>query len=127
MLDATSIKRLAGVHHDLVQVATRAHEMAVAKKLDFKITEGLRTLARQKELVASGASKTMDSRHLTGHAFDFVPVVGGIITWKWPAFWPLVSIFEAAAHELGVEIRPGARWTDFPDGPHIELNRKFYP
>ena len=127
MLDKNSLARLKGVHKDLVDVALHAHALAQAKGLDFRITEGLRTAARQKELVAAGASKIMHSRHLTGHAFDFVPIVGGKVNWKWPAFWPLVECFELAAYELGVEIKCGARWRDFPDGPHVELSRKVYP
>lgn len=127
MLDKTSLARLKGVHDDLVQVAKHAHALAQEKGLDFKITEGLRTMERQKQLVAAGASKIMTSRHLTGHAFDFVPIVAGKINWKWPAFWPLVPLFERAAYELGVEIQCGARWKDFPDGPHVELSRKVYP
>lgn len=127
MLDKTSISRLKGVHDDLVQVAKHAHQLATEKGLDFRITEGLRTMERQKQLVAAGASKIMTSRHLTGHAFDFVPIVAGKVNWKWPAFWPLVPLFERAAYELGVEIQCGARWKDFPDGPHVELSRKVYP
>lgn len=127
MLDKTSLARLKRVHKDLVDVAMHAHELAQAKGLDFRITEGLRTIERQKELVAAGASKTMNSRHLTGHAFDFVPIVGGAVNWKWPAFWPLVEVIERAAYESGVEIECGARWKRFPDGPHVELSRKVYP
>lgn len=127
MLDRTSIARLKGVHDDLVQVAKHAHQLATETALDFRITEGLRTIETQREYVKRGASRTMNSRHLTGHAFDFVPIVAGKPNWKWPAFWPLVKIFERAAYELGVEIECGARWTNFPDGPHVELSRKVYP
>lgn len=127
MLDKTSLARLKGVHADLIDVAKHAHELAKEKGLDFRITEGLRTIERQKQLVAAGASKTMNSRHLTGHAFDFVPMVAAKPNWKWPAFWPLVECMERAAYELGVEIQCGARWVKFPDGPHVELSRKVYP
>jgi len=89
--------------------------------------EGLRTLARQQELVAKGASKTMNSRHLTGHAIDFVPIVGGKITWKWPAFGPVADAFKAASKELKVPIVWGGDWRTFKDGPHIELDRRVYP
>lgn len=127
MLDKTSLARLKGVHDDLVQVAKHAHQLATEKGLDFRITEGLRTIETQREYVRRGASRTMNSRHLTGHAFDFVPIVDGKPNFKWPAFWPLVPLFERAAYELGVEIQCGARWTKFPDGPHVELSRKVYP
>lgn len=126
-LNERSLKNLEGVHADLVKVVKRAAELAEVAGLHFTVTEGLRTLARQRQLVAAGASTTMKSRHLTGHAIDFVPVVAGEPSWKWPAFWPLVEVFEQAAKEVGVPIEPGARWRKFPDGPHIQLPWKTYP
>ncbi|MEQ1865244.1 MAG: M15 family metallopeptidase [Micropepsaceae bacterium] len=122
-LDERSVQRLAGVHADLVRVAMRAAELS---EIDFIVTEGLRTLKRQRELVAAGASKTLKSRHLTGHAIDFAPVVGGEVTWKWPAFPLIADAFKRAAKELGVAIVWGGDWTSFRDGPHIELDRKVY-
>ena len=104
MLSERSLKNLTGVHEDLVKVVKRADELCAEAGLDFAITEGLRTLARQRQLVARGASMTMKSRHLTGHAVDFVPLVEGEPNWKWPAFWPIVELFEKAGKELGVEI-----------------------
>ena len=124
MLNTRSLTALKGVHADLVRVVKRAVELSPTP---FIVTEGLRTLARQKELVAKGASKTMRSRHLTGHAIDFVPVVGGKITWKWPAFRPVADAFKQAARELKVPIVWGGDWRTFKDGPHIELNRTHYP
>jgi len=124
MLNTRSLTALKGVHGDLVRVVKRAAELSPTP---FIITEGLRTLERQKELVAKGASKTMNSRHLTGHAIDFVPVVGGQITWKWPAFHPIAAAFKQAAKELKVRIVWGGDWRTFKDGPHIELDRKAYP
>ena len=124
MLTPRSRKALQGVHPDLVRVAERAAERMPG---EFIVTEGRRTLARQKELVAKGASRTMRSRHLTGHALDFVPVVGNQITWKWPAFPPVAQAFTAAARELGVAIVWGGDWKTFKDGPHIELDRRHYP
>jgi peptidoglycan L-alanyl-D-glutamate endopeptidase CwlK len=124
MLNTRSLNALKGVHPDLVRVVKRAAELSPTP---FIVTEGLRTLARQKELVAKGASKTMRSRHLTGHAIDFVPVVGGKVTWKWPAFKPVADAFKQAARELKVPIVWGGDWRTFKDGPHIELNRTNYP
>ncbi|MGL5735297.1 MAG: M15 family metallopeptidase, partial [Beijerinckiaceae bacterium] len=65
-----SLDNLAGIHPDLRRVMDRAlHESPI----DFTVIEGLRTVERQKELVAKGASKTMNSRHITGHAVDLMP------------------------------------------------------
>jgi peptidoglycan L-alanyl-D-glutamate endopeptidase CwlK len=124
MLRDRSLRALRGVHPDLVRVVKRAAELSPTP---FIVTEGLRTMARQKELVANGASKTMRSRHLTGHAIDFVPVVAGKVTWKWPAFGPVADAFKKAAQELKVPIVWGGDWRTFKDGPHIELSRKHYP
>jgi len=63
-----SLIELKGVHPELFAVVNRALELTVQ---DFAVHDGLRTLDEQKKLVASGASQTMDSRHLTGHAVDF--------------------------------------------------------
>ena len=60
-LGSKSRQSLSGVHPDLVRVVERAIEVT---PVDFQVYEGLRTRARQAKLVASGASQTMDSRHL---------------------------------------------------------------
>jgi peptidoglycan L-alanyl-D-glutamate endopeptidase CwlK len=123
-LDERSEKNIASIHPDLAQVVRRAAELT---DLPFIVTEGLRTLKRQRELVAAGASKTLRSRHLTGHAIDFAPLVGGEVTWKWPPFAIVAKAFKQAAAERGVAISWGGDWRRFKDGPHIELDRKVYP
>lgn len=123
-LDDRSEKNLAGVHPDLARVVRRAAELS---DTPFVVTEGLRTTKRQRELVAAGASKTLRSRHLTGHAVDFAPLVGGEVTWKWPPFALVAAAFKRAAAELAVPISWGGDWRSFRDGPHIELDRKAYP
>lgn len=123
-LDKRSETKLAAVHPDLAKVVRRA---AVLTDCPFIVTEGLRTMKRQRELVAAGASKTLRSRHLTGHAIDFAPLVGGKVTWKWPPFAVVAAAFKRAAEEQGVPISWGGDWRTFKDGPHIELDRKSYP
>jgi hypothetical protein len=44
---------------------------------DFRVQEGLRTREREAALVPRGTSRTMRSRHLTGHAVDPVTLQGG--------------------------------------------------
>ena len=116
--------RLNGVHDDLVRVANRAAELA---PFDIQVLEGLRTVERQKQLVANGASKTMRSRHLTGHAVDLAPVVDGEISWHWPHYHLLAPAVKDAAHELGVAIEWGGDWVSFKDGPHWQLPWDAYP
>lgn len=119
-----SIDNLRGVHPDLVAVV----KLALAKStVDFVVTEGLRTSARQRELVARGASQTMNSRHLTGHAIDFVPWIDGGVRWDWPPFHLIAKAFKEAAAELKIPIVWGGDWTSFRDGPHVELDRRTYP
>lgn len=116
MLSDRDRKRLAGVHPDLVRVVERARGYA-----DFIVTEGLRTVERQKQLVASGASQTMASRHLTGHAVDLAALVGGEVRWDWPLYHKLAEAMKRAAKECGVAIVWGGDWRTFKDGPHFEL------
>lgn len=123
-LSERSLKNLEGVHEDLVKVVKRADELT---DVEFIVTEGVRSLARQRKLVASGASQTLKSRHITGHAIDFVPIIEGEPSWAWPPFYIIAEAFKKAAKELGVSIVWGGDWKSFKDGPHIELDRKVYP
>jgi len=124
VLGSRSRARLKGVHPDLVRVV----ELALTySPHDFTITEGLRTVARQRELKAAGASQTMNSRHITGHAIDFAVLVGGKVRWDWPLYGPVADAFKRAAKELKVPIVWGGDWVSLRDGPHIELRRKEYP
>ncbi|WP_439291469.1 M15 family metallopeptidase [Lonepinella koalarum] len=116
-----SEKHLTGVHPDLVKVVRLALTLA---KQDFSVIEGVRTLERQKELVAKGASKTLNSRHLTGHAVDLVPYP---VNWdKWSEFKQLADTVKQAAKQLNVPIVWGGDWTSFKDGPHFELDRAVF-
>lgn len=118
-----SLRRLNGVHADLVAVVKRALELS---EVDFAVIEGLRTIERQRDLVISGASRTLNSRHLTGHAVDLAPVVGGILSWDWKHFYPLAAAMKLAAKELKIPLTWGGDWKEFKDGPHFELDRKHY-
>lgn len=124
VLGSRSLSRLEGVHPDLVRVIKRAAAMS---SLDFTVLEGLRTLARQKQLMELGATKTMNSRHLTGHAVDIAPMVGGTVRWDWPLYHQLAVIVKDAAKAENVPIQWGGDWRTFKDGPHWELPWKSYP
>lgn len=123
-LNARSMKRLNGVRPDLVRVVKRAAELT---EIPFQITEGLRSLKRQKQLVAKGASRTLRSRHLTGHAVDVVAYVGTGISWSFPLYLKISRAFKQAAKELGVMIKWGGDWKSLRDGPHFQLTWKAYP
>ena len=129
-LTARDHARLAGLHSDLVRVVERAR-LAVP----FMVVEGLRTRERQAKLVAIGASRTMNSRHLTGHAVDLVYWLDdgdgvpetGEIRWDWPLARQVAVAMKAAAQEEDVTLVWGGDWPSFPDGPHFELDRRRYP
>ena len=123
-LGKRSIERLQGVHPDLVRVVERAIDLTT---VDFTVLEGLRSPERQKILVASGASQTLNSRHITGHAVDLGAWVDNQVDWSWPLYHQIANAMKAAANELGIYIVCGADWKKFPDGPHFELDRKYYP
>ena len=123
-LSRRSLARLEGVHPDLVRVVNLAIELT---EVDFGVTEGLRTIEKQREYVARGASKTMNSRHLTGHAVDLVAYVGAEVRWDWPLYHKIADAMKRAANSLGVPIVWGGDWRSFKDGPHFELDRKSYP
>lgn len=123
-LSSRSYKRLEGVHPDLVAVVERAIKIA---PIDFMVTEGLRTQERQAELVAAGASRTMRSRHLTGHAVDLGALVSGQLRWDWPLYEQLALAMKTSAEELGIPLEWGGDWTSFKDGPHFQLPWADYP
>ena len=123
-IDQRSETSLKGVHPNLVRVVRRAAEIT---STDFIVTEGLRTKERQIQLLASGASQTMRSRHLTGHAVDLAAKVGNEVRWDWPLYHKLAAAMKRAAHEVGVQIEWGGDWTKFKDGPHFQLARSAYP
>ena len=130
MLLARDRERLAGVHPGLVRVVERARAAA-----PFIVTEGRRTPERQAALVQAGASRTLKSRHLTGHAVDLAYWLddgdgapeAGEIRWDWPLYSQIAAAMKAAARGEGVKLVWGGDWPSFRDGPHFELDRKAYP
>ena len=150
-LGAKSLKELQGVHADLVAVVHRALEIS---SQDFAVHDGIRTLAEQQQLVARGASTTLDSRHLSGHAVDLVPCLNGKLRWEWPPIYVIADAMRVAAVAAKVPLRWGGNWdvdftasTEAPedlvaayvaarrrqglrafiDGPHFELPKAKYP
>ena len=123
-LSKKSRDRLAGVHPDLVKVVERAIEIT---EIDFAVLEGVRSKTRQEHLVKAGASQTMRSRHLTGHAVDLGAYVAGSVRWDWPLYHKLAVAVKQAAAELQIPIEWGGDWTTFKDGPHWQLPWKDYP
>lgn len=124
-LNARSLQRLEGVHPDLVKVVHRAAALTATA---FQVVEGLRTLERQRQYVRQGASRTMKSRHLTGHAVDVAPWDGPDFDWDNAARYRQIwAAFKAASNELGIPLEWGGNWRGFCDMPHMQLPWKQYP
>ena len=140
ILGQRSLSRLEGVHPDLIRVVKKA---AALSDLDFTVLEGVRTPERQKQLRQQGATRTLNSRHITGHAVDLAPMLDGKVSWDWPLYHRLAEYVRSASISENVPIRWGGTWKllsaingpitakvlsrSFPDGPHFELPRANYP
>lgn len=129
ILSDKSRAKLLVAHPDLQKVMLRAADIS---SIDFTVLEVLRTVARQRELVAKGASQTMNSRHLPGpdgksRAVDIAPLDGGQVSWAWPLYHKLAPIIKQAAKDVGVPIEWGGDWKSFKDGPHWQLPARIYP
>ncbi len=133
-LNDSSVKKLDGVHQDLQKVIYRTAEITT---LGFIVTEGLRTLEKQKKLVAIGASRTLRSRHLTGHAVDLAAWLddgdgipeNGEIRYDWTLYPQLNKIVQEAAKIEGIQVEWGGDsfGPGFKDGCHWQLPWKAYP
>jgi hypothetical protein len=145
-LSQRSLDNLAGVQPALVALVKRAIQLT---KVDFGVIEGVRTQMRQQELVNSGASQTMNSRHLTGHAVDLMAYIGDRASWELNLYDDIADAMQAAAIELQTPLKWGGAWSvqdirrwhgtmasamnsyiderrkqgrrPFIDGPHFEL------
>lgn len=138
-----SKSNLVNVHPKLVRVANR-----VVLVWDNTITDGARTVAEQRQNVAKGVSKTMDSKHIIqpdgfAHALDANPypvnwdaiqrgynavknATGGMEVLEMYAF---AAFFDGCAWGMGINLRSGYDWNTnrqfedqtFLDLPHHEL------
>lgn len=136
-LGSNSRRLLIGVHPSLVSVVERAIALT---PIDFRITEGLRTFDRQRELFEQGRSKTMNSRHLKGYAVDIFPLgVADVWNRNNPATKAAWNAIADAFYQAGTDIAVPIVWggdfngdgrdvgKDGWDWPHFELDRRRYP
>ena len=145
-LSKRSLDRLDGLDERLIAVVTSAIHRS---KIDFGVICGMRTLEEQRTLVEKGASQTMKSKHLDGHAVDLMAYIGSRGSWELNLYDDIADAMAEAAREVDVPIRWGAAWTvtniaqfdgtmedamnsyiderrsqnrrPFIDGPHFEL------
>jgi peptidoglycan L-alanyl-D-glutamate endopeptidase CwlK len=112
-LSKRSLDRLNGLHPDLVKVVKRAIEIST---VDFGVLPSVRTIEEQKQLVAKGASQTMNSKHLPqsdgySHAVDVVAYIGSRVSWEVNLYDDIADAFKQASKELDVSVRWGGAWT----------------
>ena len=150
-LTNTSLTKLQGIHPHLKAVILKAITLT---EIDFIVLEGLRSSQRQRKLVDKGASQTMKSRHITGHAVDLGAYANGNISWDWKYYYKIADAVKKAAESEDIQIRWGGAWHTsltqyvgtakelskeytqlrksqkrkvFLDGPHFELPKNLYP
>lgn len=126
-LSKFSETNLVGVHPALDKLVRRA-----ILGFDFRVMDGVRTVAEQRVNVANGASQTMNSRHFPqadgfSHAVDLVPCIsaGCEPQWSSPVFIErqklLGQFVKGVALGLGISITWGGDWTGFVDMPHFQF------
>lgn len=128
-LSQRSLDRLAGVHPALERLVKAA---ILITKTDFTVIEGVRSIAKQREYFLAGKSRTMHSKHLTGHAVDLMPY-GDFDgdgdfegSWELSDFYPINDAMQAAAANLGMKVTWGGSWSTFVDAPHFEIDPARY-
>jgi len=131
MFGKKSMERLEGVHPLLVDWAL---ELVVV--MDCTVVSGVRDMTTQREYVALGVSKTMNSMHLVqpdgyGHAVDLAPYP---IKWeRTRSFDLLAGVGLGLAHKMGLLIRWGGDWDQdmdvydqkFNDIGHFEIKQEY--
>ena len=117
-----SRENLKGLNSGIVNVLKRS-----ILHFDFSVIEGRRTLETQKEYVAKGASKTLESKHLEGKAVDIAPYPLDYDDIE--RFVYLGGFILGVASQVGVKLRWGLDWdrdtytkdTGFRDIGHFEI------
>lgn len=122
-MDKRSERNLEGVRPQLVNIVRRAYELMQDREdgLSFIVTEGLRDVTRQAQMVKAGLSRTMHSYHLDGRAVDVAATLYGEVKWDWPAYEHIAVMMKQAAREQGVILTWGGDWRTFKDGPHFQI------
>ena len=96
----------------------RQQNIIIEHRLPFRVFETYRSLDRQKILFETGASKTLDSLHLTGDAWDVAEWTGG--NWSWDdIFW-----FQVLGI-LTVSLIQGLKWGADWNGKEFWFDERF--
>lgn len=119
--DARNKKAIATLAPRTKVLAQKFYDFCVKNGIQILITEGRRTIEKQREYVASGASKTLKSYHLVGQALDFVPVVGDDINYN---LYRKKPFNDAVLYAKKLGFKWGGDWGW--DSPHLEYHYKGY-
>jgi peptidoglycan L-alanyl-D-glutamate endopeptidase CwlK len=106
-LSKRSLDKLEGVDDRLQEVVREAIGIT---KVDFGVIEGVRSVARQKRLVNSGASQTMDSQHIHGRAVDLLAYSDGRASWELNLYDDIAQAIKESARINNLGIRWGGAW-----------------
>jgi peptidoglycan L-alanyl-D-glutamate endopeptidase CwlK len=123
VFNETSLSRLEPLNPTLRELMMETERRADAAGINFEITEGMRDAARQAELVAQGASQTMNSLHLSGNAADIhILNPDGSVNWDFEAYRPIADIAKTVAAEMGIpDFVWGGDWRTLRDGVHFQV------
>lgn len=120
---ASDFDTLAGVDFRLALVIFQAAENFTFKHpRAVRITEGVRLLARQRDLVRQGKSWTMKSKHLDGKAVDIAILTKGRerALWGLPEYEAFNQYVQDLCPSHGLSVTWGGSWA-VRDGVHFEL------
>ena len=96
-LSARSRDKLSGVDERMASVVTSAIHRT---KIDFGVICGLRTIEEQRELVKSGASQTMKSKHIERRAVELPAYCGPRGSREAPHYDALVDALAKCARDV---------------------------
>lgn len=119
-------KRASGVDKRLVKLMSdTVKNNPLPKGYSIKINEGVRSLSKQRSFVASGASQTMNSKHLDGNALDVAIYDDkGVYSKNFADYRKVANVTKKLAQERGLNMTWGGDWKTLRDGPHFQLNTK---
>lgn len=111
-LSKRSKANLTGVFPGLISVV---HKAITLTEIDFGVSEGLRLLERQKQLVAEGKSWTLKSKHLKqpdgfAHAVDLIAYSSGRVSWEMRDYSIIAEAMQEASNGLDIILTWGAVW-----------------
>lgn len=89
--------------------------------VDFGVIESARHVERQMQMVAIGASQTMNSKHIPdmwdgedrkyAHAVDLMAYIGSRGSWELPLYFKIATSMAQAAQDHDLKLRWGGAWT----------------